>query len=202
MLKIDEEKLIKIKEYGISNNVPIIQDEALNVVKSILNITRPDKILEIGTAIGYSAINFAKYLKDSGSYIKTIEINQDSFLIAKKNIEDVGLEKNIFVIEADATIYLKELKEDNTYDVVFIDAAKGQYLVFLEEAIRLIKNGGVIIADNVLFHGMVRSGYNEHKYRTAVTRLRRYLEIIEEDTRLTSNVIDIGDGLAISRVEK
>ena len=174
MLKIDENKIKKIKEYGIEKKVPIIQDEALNVVEAILNIIEPERILEIGTAIGYSAINFAKHLKNSKSLIDTIEINENTSKIAIKNIEEIGLSQNINVINKDATTYLKELQKENYYDVIFIDAAKGQYLVFLEEAIRLVKSGGVIIADNVLFHGMVRSDYNEHKYRTAVTRLRRY----------------------------
>ena len=88
------------------------------------------------------------------------------------------------------------------YDVVFIDAAKGQYLVFLENAIRLVKNGGVIVADNVLFKGRVLSDYNEHKHRTAVNRLRTYLKVIEEDERLNSTVLNIGDGVAISIVNK
>ena len=86
--------------------------------------------------------------------------------------------------------------------MIFIDAAKGQYLVFLENAIRLVKNGGIIIADNVLFKGRVLSDYNEHKHRTAVNRLRTYLKQIKEDKRLNSTVLDIGDGVAVSIVNK
>ena len=122
--------------------------------------------------------------------------------IALKNVKDMGLDKKIEIVHADATEYLKTLNEDNTYDVAFIDAAKGQYLVFLENAIRLVKNGGIIIADNVLFKGRVLSDYNEHKHRTAVNRLRTYLKQIKEDKRLNSTVLDIGDGVAVSIVNK
>jgi predicted O-methyltransferase YrrM len=105
-------------------------------------------------------------------------------------------------IFADATEYLTNLKEDNTYDVIFIDAAKGQYMVFLNEAKRLVKPGGIIIADNVLFKGRVLGGYNEHRFRTAVTKLRQYIDNINEDKMLDSVVLDVGDGVAISIVNK
>lgn len=151
---------------------------------------------------GYSAINFSKYLNGENAKIKTVEINENMVSIANKNIKDMGLEEKIEVVHNDATVYLETLKEDNTYDVIFIDAAKGQYLKFLKEAIRLVKNDGVIIADNVLFKGRVLSDYNEHKHRTATNRLRTYLKLIEEDERLESTLVKIGDGVAISIVKK
>ena len=94
------------------------------------------------------------------------------------------------------------MHEDNKYDIVFIDAAKGQYLKFLENGIRLAKDNGIIIADNVLFKGRVMSDYNEHKHRTAVNRLRDYISIINSDERLDSIILDIGDGIAVSIVHK
>lgn len=198
----DENILSKIKEEALKNHVPILQDESLALILMVLNLKKPNKILEIGTAVGYSAINFSKYLDGENSKIKTIEIKDNMAEIARKNIKDMGLEEKIEVVQADATKYLETLDEENTYDVVFIDAAKGQYLVFLKEAIRLIKNGGVIIADNVLFKGRVLSDYNEHKHRTATNRLREYLKLIEEDKRLESTLVKIGDGVAISIVKK
>ncbi|MNP59610.1 putative O-methyltransferase [compost metagenome] len=115
----------------------------------------------------------------------------------------MDLDKTIEVVFADATTYLQQMDENKEqFDVVFIDAAKGQYLVFLENAIRLVKSGGTIIADNVLFKGRVMSDYNDHKHRTAVTRLRKYIDTINNDERLTSKIIDVGDGLAISIVKK
>ena len=121
---------------------------------------------------------------------------------AMENITAMQLNDKIEVINADATEYMKSIPDDEQYDVVFIDAAKGQYLVFLEEAIRLTRNGGVIIADNMLYRGRTLSDYNEHKHRTATNRLREYLVTMKEDKRLDSTLIKIGDGLAISIVNK
>ncbi len=198
----DENILSKIKEEALESHVPILQDESLDLILMVLSLKKPNKILEIGTAVGYSAINFSRYLEGENAKIKTIEIKENMANIARENIASMGLEEKIELIHADATKYLETLDEENTYDVVFIDAAKGQYLVFLKEAIRLIKNGGVIIADNVLFKGRVLSDYNEHKHRTATNRLREYLRIIEEDKRLKSTLVKIGDGVAISIVKK
>lgn len=198
----DENILNRIKEEALNNHVPILQDESLDLILMILNIKKPNKILEIGTAVGYSAINFSRYLDGENAKIKTIEIKEEMAKIARENIKEMGLEEKIEVVQADATKYLETLDEEEVYDVVFIDAAKGQYLVFLKEAIRLIKNGGIIIADNVLFKGRVLSDYNEHKHRTATNRLREYLKLIEEDKRLKSTLVKIGDGVAVSIVKK
>ena len=97
---------------------------------------------------------------------------------------------------------MKSIPDEEQYDVIFIDAAKGQYLVYSKEAIRLTKIGGIIIADNMLYRGRTLSDYNEHKHRTATNRLREYLEIMKEDERLDSTLIKIGDGLAISIVKE
>lgn len=194
------ELLEKIKKEALANHVPILQDVSLDFIKVILDLKRPNKILEIGTAVGYSAINFSEYLTGKNAIIKSIEIKEEMYNIATKNIADMGLSKKIEVINADATKYLKTM--DDEFDVIFIDAAKGQYLVFLEEAIRMAKNGAVIIADNVYFKGRVLSDYNEHRHRTATNRLRQYLAIINEDKRLHSTVLNIGDGVAVSVVHK
>ncbi|MDF2865644.1 MAG: methyltransferase [Clostridia bacterium] len=206
-LFVDENKLEDIKKNAIENHVPILQDDSLKLIEIILHMTKPKKILEIGTAVGYSASIFSKYLEvdennKKESYIKTIERNEKRYKEATKNISTLNLDEYIFPVFADATEYLTSLKEDNTYDVIFIDAAKGQYLVFLNEAKRLVKPGGVIIADNVLFKGRVLGEYNEHRHRTAVTRLRQYIDDINEDKMLDSVVLNIGDGVAISVVNK
>jgi len=206
-LLVDEDKLNSIKVKAIENFVPILQDDSLKLIEVILRMVKPKKILEIGTAVGYSAAIFAKYLdidenNKSESYIKTIERNDKRFNEATENISILNLTEYIKPIFADATEYLTNLKEDDTYDVIFIDAAKGQYMVFLNEAKRLIKSGGVIIADNVLFKGRVLGGYNEHRHRTAVTRLREYIDDINDDKTMDSVVLNVGDGVAISIVNK
>ncbi len=203
---MNEEKLAildNIKKEAIENHVPILQDVSLELIEVILSIKRPNKILEIGTAVGYSAIKFSKYLEGKDSKIKTIEISKDMYNIAKENVKNMELTKKIEIVNEDATKYLETIDEKKEqFDVIFIDAAKGQYLVFLENAIRLAKNGAVIIADNVYFHGRVLSGYNEHRHRTATNRLREYIRIISEDKRLKSTVLNVGDGVAISVVNK
>ena len=203
MEKNKVEVLENIKEEALKNHVPILQDISLDLIEVILNIKRPNKILEIGSAVGYSAIKFSKYLYGDDSKIKTIEINEDMYNIACKNIKDMELEEKIEIVHADATKYLYEIDENKEkFDVIFIDAAKGQYLVFLENAIRLANKNAVIIADNVYFKGRVLSGYNEHRHRTATNRLREYIRLINEDDRLQSTVLNVGDGVAISVVKE
>lgn len=197
-----EEILNKIKEEALENHVPIVEDEPLKVIETILKLKRPNRILEVGTAVGYSAINFSKFLVGENAKIKTIELKESMYNKAIENITAMGLNDKIEAINADATEYMKNIPDEEQYDVVFIDAAKGQYLVFLEEAIRLTKVGGVIIADNMLYRGRTLSDYNDHKHRTATNRLREYLVVMEEDERLDSTLIKIGDGLAISIVVK
>ena len=195
---IDENKLKTIKDEALKSHVPILKDDSLKYILTILEIRKPNTILEIGTAVGYSAINFARYLEENGK-ITTIEINEQTAEVANDNIKEMGLEGRIDVVVSDAYEYMKSLNQ--AYDVIFIDAAKGQYLKYLDEALRLSKRGTIIIADNVLLRGMVLSDYNEHKHRTAVTRLREYINRVTTDERLKSTIVEIGDGLAISVVQ-
>ena len=196
-----KEILENIKKEALENHVPILQDESLKLIEVILNIAKPNKILEVGTAVGYSAINFSKYLSGDNSKIKTIELKEEMYEIAKKNVVSMKLQDKIEIIHANAVDYLKTIPTEEKYDVVFIDAAKGQYLVFLNEALRLSKSGTVIIADNVYFKGRVLSDYNEHKYRTATNRLREYIKIVTENENLNTTILNVGDGVAISVVK-
>lgn len=197
-----EEVLNNIKKEALENHVPIIEDDSLECIENILKEVKPNKILEVGTAVGYSAIQFSKYLYGENAKIKTIEIKENMYNKAIENITNMELTDKIEVILADGTKYMKEIPDAEQYDIVFIDAAKGQYLVYLEEAIRLTKVGGIVIADNMLYRGRTLSDYNEHKHRTATNRLREYLKIMEEDERLDSKLVKVGDGLAISKILK
>lgn len=196
------EILNSIKQEALENHVPIIEDDSLEYIENILKEQKPNRILEVGTAVGYSAICFSKYLNGDNAKVKTIEIKESMYNKAIENITKMGLENVIEAVLADGTEYMKEIPDEELYDIVFIDAAKGQYLVYLEQAIRLTKVGGIIIADNMLYRGRTLSDYNEHKHRTATNRLRRYLEIMKEDERLDSELVMVGDGLAISKVLK
>lgn len=195
---LDETKIEEIKIKARQNHVPILQDDSLKLIETILEIKKPESILEVGTAVGYSALNFAKHLSDGGKII-TMELNEATANEARENLKELGVSHIIDVITGDAYEYMRTLT--GTFDVIFIDAAKGQYVKYLNEAIRLSKSGTIIIADNVLLRGMVLSDYNEHKHRTAVTRLREYINIVTTDERLLSTVLDVGDGVAISVVK-
>lgn len=206
-LDVNDNKLNLIKIEARKNFVPIIQDDSRKLIEVILSIVKPKRILEVGTAVGYSASIIAKYLEidetqKKDSYITTIERNDKRFKEATKNIQDLQLTQYVNIVFADAVEYMQNLDKEGMYDLIFIDAAKGQYMKFLKEAKRLVKNTGIIIADNVLFQGRVLGEYNEHRNRTAVTRLREYIDDINSDKSLTSVVLDIGDGVAISVVNK
>ena len=190
------ELLKNIEKYGRENKIPILLDDSLEYITSLLDKIKPHRILEIGTAIGFSAINFSKYL-DEGGRIDTIEIESLRVQQAIENIEKVGVQDKIRVLEGDALDILPYLTEK--YDVIFIDASKGKYLEFFEHALRLSPVGGWIIADNVLYKGMVLSDYNKHKQRTAVNKLRSFIDVVMETECLNSELVDIGDGLTISK---
>ncbi len=193
------ELLSEIEKYGRDNKIPILLDDTLEYISKILEDIKPKRILEIGTAIGFSAICFSKYLAEDGR-IDTIEIESLRVEQALENIEKVGVQDKIRVLEGDALDILPYLTEQ--YDVIFIDAAKGKYLEFFEHALRLCKKGGYIVADNVLYKGMVQSDYNKHKQRTAVNKLRSFIEIVLENENLESELVDIGDGLTVSKMLK
>lgn len=190
------EYLTEIEKYGRKNKIPILLDDTLEYISKILEDIKPRRILEIGTAIGFSALCFSKYLTDDGR-IDTIEIESLRVQQALENIEKVGVQDKIRVLEGDALEILPYLTEK--YDVIFIDAAKGKYLEFFEHALRLCKIGGYIIADNVLYKGMVQSDYNKHKQRTAVNKLRNFIDMVLANKELDSKLIDIGDGITISK---
>ena len=192
---MNREELMKIKEKALEEHIPIIMDDTLEVIAKILTEVKPKNILEIGAAVGYSAMCFSEYLQDGGR-IDTIERDEERIAQAKENFVKVGVEDKIKLYEGDAVEILPTL--NGNYDVVFIDAAKGKYPFFLEQALRMLNDKGVIIADNVLYKGYVMSDYNKHKQRTAVRNLREYIARVNEDANLDTEILEVGDGLAIS----
>ena len=195
---MNKEELNKIKQKALEEHIPIIMDDTLEVIAKYLTKIKPEKILEIGTAVGYSAMCFSEYLSESGK-IDTIERDTDRITEAKENIKKVGVEEKINIYEGDAVEILPTL--DDKYDVVFIDAAKGKYPFFLKESIRMIKQNGIIFADNILYKGYVMSDYNKHKQRTAVRNLREYIKEVTENPNIETEILEVGDGLAISIVK-
>lgn len=190
--------LDKIKQKALEDNIPIIMDDTLEVMRNYLKEKNPKRILEIGTAVGYSAICFTEFLAEDG-IIDTIERDSERVKEAKENVIKMKLEEKINIYEGDAVEILPTLNEK--YDAVFIDAAKGKYPFFLKEALRMIKPNGIIFADNILYKGYVMSDYNKHKQRTAVRNLREYIKEVSENPNLETEILEVGDGLAISRIK-
>lgn len=195
---MNKQELEKIKQQALQEHIPIIMDDTLEVVSNILRQVQPHKILEIGTAVGYSAICFSEYLQEGGR-IDTIEREEVRAKQARANIKKVEAEDKIQIYEGDAVEILPTLQE--YYDIIFIDAAKGKYPFFLAQALRMSHTGTVIIADNVLYKGYVMGDYNKHKQRTAVRNLREYIAEITNNVNLDTEILEVGDGLAISKIK-
>lgn len=188
--------LDSIKEKAIEEHVPIIMDDTLRVIEKYLKEIKPKAILEIGTAVGYSAICFSRFLAKDG-VIDTIERDEERIKEAKINIKNMNLENKIHIYEGDAVEILPTLNKK--YDAVFIDAAKGKYPFFLKESLRMLNDNGIIFADNILYKGYVMSDYNKHKQRTAVRNLREYISETTQNPNLKTEILEVGDGLAISK---
>ena len=190
-------ELEKIKQKALEDHIPIIMDDTLETIREILNKNKPKKILEIGSAVGYSAICFTEMLAEDGE-IDTIELDEQRYNQAKENFKKAEVENKINIFLGNAVEILPTFTEK--YDAIFIDAAKGKYPIFLLEAIRLSKPGTIILADNILYKGYVLGDYNKHKQRTAVTHLREYLKEVQENENLKTEILEVGDGLAVSVV--
>ena len=193
---MNKQELEIIKQKALENHIPIIMDDTLEYIYNLYKSKEIDSILEIGTAVGYSAICFTEFLSDSGK-IDTIERDEERFYEAKENIKKAEVEDKINVLLGDAVEILPTLNKK--YDMIFIDAAKGKYPFFLKEALRLLKKDGIILADNILYKGYVMSDYNKHKQRTAVRNLREYIKEVTENPNLETEILEIGDGLAITK---
>ena len=193
---MNKNELKKIKEKALEDKVPIIMDDTLSVIDNILKENSVKSILEIGTAVGYSAICFTEYLQADG-FIDTIERDEMRVIEARENIKKAEVEDKINIYFGDAVEILPTINKK--YNVIFIDAAKGKYPFFLKEALRMLDDKGIIFADNVLYKGYVMSDYNKHKQRTAVRNLREFIAEIQENAELDVEILDVGDGLAIAK---
>ena len=194
-LKFDEFDL-KLKDYAKEYNVPIILDDGLSFLESMIKIKKPLRILEIGTAIGYSSI---RMVKASNAIIDTIERNDNMYSIAIANIKEAKLDNRINVIFKDA-LEAFEILKDNKYDLIFIDAAKAQYHKFFDIYKVLLNDDGIIICDNMLFHGLVESESNDYSrsVRGLIRKLKEFHEYLLNNDEFSSVIYDIGDGMALS----
>ena len=196
--KTNSEVLEKIEEQAHKDNVPIIRKEMESFLRVMLYIKKPKRILELGTAVGYSAILMSECIDEDGK-ITTIENYEKRIVEAKKNIELSGKGQVIELLEGDATEVMKNLPSQQ-FDFVFMDAAKAQYIYFLPEVLRLMKTGAVLITDNVLQEGdLIESRFVvERRDRTIHKRMREYLEVVKNHEELETSIVPIGDGITIS----
>lgn len=187
----------RIEEEAVRDRVPIIRKETAALLKTLVAMKRPERILEVGTAVGYSALLMCRVMpKDCR--ITTIEKYEKRIPIARANFKAAGEEERITLLPGDAEEILRELKE--TYDLIFMDAAKGQYLHWLPMILSLLSPGGVLISDNVLQDGdIIESRYAvERRNRTIHGRMREYLYELTHREDLVTSVVPIGDGITIS----
>lgn len=193
----DNEKLVNLRKYGEENNVPIITMGGLSVLLSVIRIKNVKRILEIGTAIGYSSIVMA--LEDDEIMIDTIERDQNMYNKAISNIKDFGLGNRINVIYKDALdVNVNEL---GTYDLIFIDAAKAQYIKFFEKYSPLLSDNGVIYTDNLMFHGLVEMKQEEiesRNLRALVRKINNFNVYLKNNQEYKTTFIKYGDGIALS----
>ena len=190
--------LEEIEKEARKDGVPIIRKEMESFLRVMLSIKKPMRILELGTAVGYSAILMSECINEKGQII-TIENYDKRIPIAKENIKKAGRENVIKLLEGDAMEIMPTLESDQ-FDFVFMDAAKAQYIHFLPEVLRLMKKDGVLITDNVLQEGdLIQSKYVvRRRDRTIHKRMREYLEVVKNHPELETTIVPIGDGITIS----
>ena len=197
-LEVPESAVIEaIEQEALRDRVPIIRKEMLSFLKVLLMIKRPMRILEVGAAVGFSSILMSEYMPEGG-HITTIENYDKRIPIARANFKRAGKEEQIDLIEGDALEVMHGL--EGPYDLIFVDAAKGQYIHYLPEVMRLLGTDGVLVSDNVLQEGdIIESRFAvERRNRTIHSRMREYLYELKHHDQLQTSIIPLGDGVALS----
>ena len=197
-LEVPESAVIEaIEQEALRDRVPIIRKEMQSFLKVLLMIKRPMRILEVGAAVGFSSILMSEYMPEDG-HITTIENYDKRIPIARANFKRAGKEEQIDLIEGDALEVMHGL--EGPYDLIFVDAAKGQYIHYLPEVMRLLGTDGVLVSDNVLQEGdIIESRFAvERRNRTIHSRMREYLYELKHHDQLQTSIIPLGDGVALS----
>ena len=197
-METENSKILEaIESEALSTYVPIIRKEMQSFLKVLLTIQKPMRILEVGTAVGFSALLMSEYAP-AGCEITTIENYEKRIPIARNNFKRAGKESQITLLEGDAMDVLPTL--DEPYDFIFMDAAKGQYIHYMPEVMRLLKTGGTLVSDNVMQDGsIIESRFAvERRDRTIHSRMREYLYELKHHEELLTSIIPLGDGVAVS----
>lgn len=192
--------LEELNKRAIEGDVPVIRRQTQSLIRFLLSLHEPSNILEIGTAVGFSSIFMATYGK-SDLHIDTIENYEKRIIEAKVNIAKSGYKDRINLIEGDAQEVIEKLLEDGCeYDMIFVDAAKAQYINYLPVVKKLLRSGGILLSDNVLFDGdIVQSRFAvRRRDRTIHTRIREYLRVLSEDEDFVTTILPVADGMTLS----
>ncbi len=193
----NSEILETIESEARAADIPIIRKEMQSFLKVLLLMKKPERVLEVGTAVGFSALLMSEYVSKE-CRITTIENYEKRIPIARENFQRAGKEEQITLIEGDASEVLKML--DGSYDFIFMDAAKGQYIHYLPDILRILPPGGCLVSDNVMQDGdVIESRFAvERRNRTIHARMREYLYELKHNDALTTSIIPLGDGVAVS----
>lgn len=189
--------LNEVERYAIDTGVPVIRAETQSLLKLLLTMKQPRRILEAGTAIGFSALLMAQY-GGADCHITTIEKYEKRIPIARENFSRTELGSKITLLEGDAMEIMERLED--SFDLIFMDAAKGQYIHFLPQVLRLLEPGGLLVSDNVLQDGdIVQSRFAvTRRNRTIHSRMREYLYALKHEPQLVTSILPVGDGVTIS----
>ncbi|MCR4742879.1 MAG: O-methyltransferase [Treponema sp.] len=187
-------EISEIKMYARKNDVPIMQDQSQQFICEYIKNHNYKNILEIGTAIGYSTIQFARCADDVK--VTSIELDIDRFIKARQNVEDCGLQDRITLINENAL----DTQTDEKFDLIFIDGPKAQYIKFFEKYKKNLNPNGVIISDNLYFHGMVEDLTLTHNYSTIklVKKIRKYIDFLKNNEEFSTEFFELGDGISVS----
>ena len=191
-----KEKLIEMENYAIEHNVPIIDKKTIAFIMKYIKENNIKNVLEIGSAIGYSSILMASSKADT--YVTTIERDETRYMECLKNVKLCGMDKKINVVYQDALEV--NLSNDLSFDLIFIDAAKGQYIKFFEKFSHYLNPNGAIFTDNIKFHGLVynETGEMTKNQRSIAEKIENYIEFLKTNQEFTTKIYDIGDGLSVS----
>lgn len=196
---IDDPLLLKMKDFASKHRIPIMDDESMAVLLSLIKLKRPKKILEIGAAIGYSAIRMAKAYEES--MIISYDIDEERLKHAVANARECGLENRLKFVHGDVLEHIEQINGEGPYDFIFIDAAKSKYREYFDICAPVLNEHGVIVCDNVFFRGMVASSKtpeDDKRFRTIVKKLREFNRYIAQHERFHTTFYPVGDGLAVS----
>ncbi len=190
----DDPLILKMEEFAEKHNVPILSWQSADFLEILIKMLKPDRVLEIGTAIAYSSIRIAKNLSQN-AVIQTIEKSKDNAALAKENIDKSGLGKKIEVLEGDALDIMRQL--DKEYDFIFLDADKEDYADLFNLSVNLLKKNGAIFIDNLLWHGYAAVQEVPENYRESSKHIREFNEMFSSHKGLKTTIIPIGDGIGL-----